>query len=369
MRGYFGLAPMLFTFIIPAMTMRLSPRRRAAAPSSCSSPCRCATGRWWSASSWPRWALLAVLLALTLVYAISSRPSGRSTRARPTAATSASCSWAAAYVAIGVMASSFTRNQIVAFILAFAISFALYLFGRMSQIVPPALQPIIVVPQHRQPLREHQPRRHRHPRRPLLPVGDRRLPGDRHRLPRIAEVEVEAMSHGQARRSAPTPRTRSLYGAVHHRRHRRRQPARHARLRPHRPHRERRLHAVAVVQGPGQEAARLHDGQGVHLEGPAARAQDGQPLRARPGRRIPDQLQRQVPLGGHRPGHRQEARGRGQPLQGAEAADPGAAQPEVRGGRLLPGPLPPVRQRDRVDPPGGAAPRAWSTRCRRSSRS
>src|SRR5678815_559036 len=48
-----------------------------------------------------------------------------------------------AYVAIGVMCSAFTRNSIVAFIASFGISFALYLFGRLVQIVPEALQPIV----------------------------------------------------------------------------------------------------------------------------------------------------------------------------------------------------------------------------------
>ena len=41
------------------------------------------------------------------------------------------------------MASSLTRNQIVAFIVAFAISFALFLFGKLTQFVPEALQPIV----------------------------------------------------------------------------------------------------------------------------------------------------------------------------------------------------------------------------------
>jgi ABC-2 type transport system permease protein len=48
-----------------------------------------------------------------------------------------------AYVAIGVMCSAFTRNSIVAFIVGFAISFALFLFGPMVQFVPKALQPLI----------------------------------------------------------------------------------------------------------------------------------------------------------------------------------------------------------------------------------
>jgi ABC-2 type transport system permease protein len=48
-----------------------------------------------------------------------------------------------AYMAIGVMASTFTRNQIVAFIIAFAISFALFLFYRLVQFVPEPLQPLL----------------------------------------------------------------------------------------------------------------------------------------------------------------------------------------------------------------------------------
>ncbi len=48
-----------------------------------------------------------------------------------------------AYVSIGVMCSAFTRNSIVAFIVAFAISFALFLFGHVVQFVPQGLQPLV----------------------------------------------------------------------------------------------------------------------------------------------------------------------------------------------------------------------------------
>jgi ABC-2 type transport system permease protein len=48
-----------------------------------------------------------------------------------------------AYIAIGVMASSLTRNQIVAFILAFAISFALFIFGQIVQYAPSWLAPVL----------------------------------------------------------------------------------------------------------------------------------------------------------------------------------------------------------------------------------
>jgi len=47
------------------------------------------------------------------------------------------------YVAIGVMASSFTRNQVVSLIISFGICFALFLFGKVLPFVPEKLQPII----------------------------------------------------------------------------------------------------------------------------------------------------------------------------------------------------------------------------------
>jgi ABC-2 type transport system permease protein len=41
------------------------------------------------------------------------------------------------------MCSAFTRNSIVAFIIAFAISFALFLFGHIEQFAPQGLQPLL----------------------------------------------------------------------------------------------------------------------------------------------------------------------------------------------------------------------------------
>ena len=46
-------------------------------------------------------------------------------------------------MSIGVMASTFTRNQIVAFIIAFAISFSLYLFYRLLPFTPELLRPVL----------------------------------------------------------------------------------------------------------------------------------------------------------------------------------------------------------------------------------
>lgn len=143
MRGYFGLAPMLFTFIIPAMTMRLIAEEKGSGTLELliTMPVRdweVVVGKFLAALG-----LLTVLLALTLVYAITLASIGPVDNGPTFGGYLGLLLMGGAYVAIGVMASSFTRNQIVAFILAFAISFALYLFGRIVQIVPESLQPVV----------------------------------------------------------------------------------------------------------------------------------------------------------------------------------------------------------------------------------
>jgi ABC-2 type transport system permease protein len=47
-----------------------------------------------------------------------------------------------AYVSIGVMASSFTRNSIVAFIVALVISFSLFIIGPFLPFLPQSVQPL-----------------------------------------------------------------------------------------------------------------------------------------------------------------------------------------------------------------------------------
>ena len=143
MRGYFGLTPMLFTFIIPAMTMRLIAEEKGSGTLELliTMPVRdweVVLGKFLAALG-----LLAVLLALTLVYAFTLSTIGPIDKGPTYGGYFGLLLMGAAYVGIGVMASALTRNQIVAFILAFGICFALYLFGRVVQIVPPALQPIV----------------------------------------------------------------------------------------------------------------------------------------------------------------------------------------------------------------------------------
>jgi len=46
-------------------------------------------------------------------------------------------------MAIGVMASSLTRNQVVSLIVAFGICFALFLLGKVLPFIPEKIQPLV----------------------------------------------------------------------------------------------------------------------------------------------------------------------------------------------------------------------------------
>jgi ABC-2 type transport system permease protein len=139
MRGYFGLAPLFFSLLIPAITMRLLAEERGSGTLELliTMPVR----------DWEvvvgKFALLAVLIGLTLSYAFCVSLVGPIDKGPAYAGYLGLLLMGGAYAGIGVMASALTRNQIVAFILAFGISFLFYILGQVLQVVPPALQPLL----------------------------------------------------------------------------------------------------------------------------------------------------------------------------------------------------------------------------------
>ena len=140
MRGFFGIMPLLFMFLAPAITMRLLADEKAAGTLELliTMPVRewqVVVGKYLAAM-----ALLCTALALTLVFAITVRSFGPLDRGPAIGGYVGLVLMGGAYVAIGVMTSSFTRNSIISFIVAFAISFVLYLIGRLTQFVPQSLQ-------------------------------------------------------------------------------------------------------------------------------------------------------------------------------------------------------------------------------------
>ncbi len=143
MRGLFNVMPLLFMFLIPAITMRLLAEEKGSGTLELliTMPVRdweVVLGKFLAAL-----ALLCTSLALTLVFAITVKGLGPMDTGPALGGYLGLVLMGGAYAAIGVMASAFTRNQIVAFIVSFAISFSLFLLGRISQFVPESLQPIL----------------------------------------------------------------------------------------------------------------------------------------------------------------------------------------------------------------------------------
>jgi len=143
MRSFFGIMPLMFMFMIPAITMRLLADEKGSGTLELliTMPVRdweVVVGKFLAAM-----ALVATSLALTLFFAITVKLLGPLDRGPAIGGYVGLLLMGGAYVAIGVMCSAFTRNSIVAFIAAFAISFALYLFGRLTQFVPEQVRGIV----------------------------------------------------------------------------------------------------------------------------------------------------------------------------------------------------------------------------------
>jgi gliding motility-associated transport system permease protein len=143
LRGLFNLMPLMFMFMIPAITMRLLADEKASGTLELliTMPVRdeeVVVGKFLAAMG-----LLAAALGLTAMFAITVRALGPLDRGPAIGGYVGLLLMGGAYVAIGVMASSLTRNSIVSFIVAFAISFGLYLLGRLTQFLPSALQGVV----------------------------------------------------------------------------------------------------------------------------------------------------------------------------------------------------------------------------------
>jgi ABC-2 type transport system permease protein len=143
LRYYFTLTPLIFTFIIPAITMRLIAEEKGSGTLEMliTMPVRdseVVLGKFLAGM-----AMLGAVVGMTLFYGLTVAVLGPIDRGPLITGYLGLLLMGGAYIAIGVMASSLTRNQIVAFILAFAISFALFIFGQIVQFAPDWLAPVL----------------------------------------------------------------------------------------------------------------------------------------------------------------------------------------------------------------------------------
>ncbi len=136
MRNFFSLLPLIFSFIIPAVTMRLfseeinigSYETLITLPVTLIDV---VLGKFLGALSF-----MIVVLVPTLFYAISVAFLGDLDWGPVVGGYLGAILLSGAYVAIGMFASSLTRNQIVAFIIAMGISFLLAFVDKMLFFLP-----------------------------------------------------------------------------------------------------------------------------------------------------------------------------------------------------------------------------------------
>jgi ABC-2 type transport system permease protein len=136
LRVVFELVPIVFLFFVPAITMRLIAEEKKSGTIELltTKPVEDAEiiiGKFLAA-----WTLLLAAIVPTFIYCITVMSLGSLDPGPVIAGYLGLLLMGGVYIAIGIMASSLTDNQIVAFILSFLIVFALFMLDKVLMYVP-----------------------------------------------------------------------------------------------------------------------------------------------------------------------------------------------------------------------------------------
>lgn len=139
MRVVFELVPLIFLFFVPAITMRLLAEEKKSGTLELltTKPVRdveIVLGKFLAA-----WSLLAASLAPTLLYLITMMSLGKVDIGPVISGYLGLLLMGGVYVALGLLASSLTENQIIAFILSFLMVFILFMLDKVLIYVPDGL--------------------------------------------------------------------------------------------------------------------------------------------------------------------------------------------------------------------------------------
>ncbi len=142
-RSFFGLLPIVFAFVVPALTMRLlseefnigSYETLLTLPVGFT---HVILGKFLASV-----AFIAAMLVPTLAYPVTVSRLGALDWGPVAGGYLGALLLGAAFSAVGLFASSLTRNQIVAFIVGMTICFALTLIDKMLFFLPRALLPVL----------------------------------------------------------------------------------------------------------------------------------------------------------------------------------------------------------------------------------
>jgi ABC-2 type transport system permease protein len=138
MRVVFELVPLIFLFFVPAVTMRLLAEEKKSGTLELLTTKPVRDVEIVVAKFLAAWTLLAAALAPTLIYLITIMALGRIDIGPVVTGYLGLLLMGGVYIAIGILASSMTENQIVAFILSFLMVFVLFILDKVLIYVPEA---------------------------------------------------------------------------------------------------------------------------------------------------------------------------------------------------------------------------------------
>lgn len=136
MRLLFELVPIVFLFVVPAITMRLLSEEKKSGTIELltTKPLHDAEivlGKFLAA-----WGLIGVALLLTLVYYVTIASLGKLDNGPVVGGYVGLMLMAGVYVAIGLLASSLTENQVIAFIIGFVFVLTLFMLDKVLIYIP-----------------------------------------------------------------------------------------------------------------------------------------------------------------------------------------------------------------------------------------
>jgi ABC-2 type transport system permease protein len=146
MRGFFGLAPLLFVFLVPAITMRAvaEERKTGSLELLLTFPMddwQVTAGKFLSSL-----AMVMAALACTVPYAVTvsllTAPGPRFDWGPVFAGYLGLTLLASSFIALGLWGSALSKNQIVGFIVGVVVCFAFYIVDKFAPVLPDALAPV-----------------------------------------------------------------------------------------------------------------------------------------------------------------------------------------------------------------------------------
>ena len=143
MRGFFGLLPIILAFTIPAVTMRLFSEEYRSGSFEIIGTMPVTTLDIVTGKILAALGFVIVMILPTLSYAFFISSVGELDWGPVIGGYIGTILLAASYVSIGVLTSSFTRNQIVAFIISAAVCLFLSLVDKMLVLIPSGLGNIL----------------------------------------------------------------------------------------------------------------------------------------------------------------------------------------------------------------------------------